>query len=351
MAVGGLSVGLASGIDIDSMISKMMAIEKRPIYALQADIQEIENYQKVYGSLAPLITDLENAAGELSEDNLNKVLVDNDNVKAITVVAESDALVGSHDMMVHQLATAHRLASQGWQDADTSPISSIAGTFTVQIGVDGEQVSVDITTETTLNDLAKAINAEEGDMTASVVSDGTVGNAYRLVLTSNETGEDNTVIVSSNPTNLNFTANQIEDAVAHDDNSMAYSGTVTSSGTYTGTSSKTYQMEILTGGAADVATYKVSTDGGMTWDDNGGSGYVAASVATAIGGNTEGVDITFSDSGTLTAGDRFYVDATTPTLQEAKNAVFELDGILQTRASNEIEDAIGRHHADLEYRR
>ena len=340
MAVGGLSVGLASGIDIDGMIEKMMAIEKRPIYALQAEIQEIESYQKVYGSLAPLITDLESAAGELSEENLNKVLVDNDNIKEITVTAESDALVGVHDMVIHQLASSHRLASQGWQDADSTPISSAPGTFTVQIGADGEQISVEITTETSLNDLAKAINAEEGDVTASVVSDGTVGNAYRLVLTSVDTGVDNTVIVSSNPTDLDFDNNTIEDAVSHDNNSMAYTGTVTTSGAYTGSTSKTYQLEIISSGAADVATYKVSTDGGMTWDDNGGSGYVASTAAVAIGGNTDGVDIAFSDSGTLTAGDRFFVDATVPTLQEAKNAVFELDGILQTRASNEIEDAL-----------
>lgn len=60
----------------------------------------------------------------------------------------------------------------------------------------------------------------------------------------------------------------IHDAVASSANNTAYTGTATSSGTYTGLYSKNYVAEITTGGAVGVARYKVSEDGGATWSDD-----------------------------------------------------------------------------------
>ena len=59
----------------------------------------------------------------------------------------------------------------------------------------------------------------------------------------------------------------IEQAQKAADN--AFDGTVTSSGTYTGTVNNTYAVKITGGGALAAATYQFSADGGQTWNTVG----------------------------------------------------------------------------------
>ena len=68
-----------------------------------------------------------------------------------------------------------------------------------------------------------------------------------------------------------------------------------------GTSNRSFIVEIMSGGAVGAATFRYSTDGGVTFDDNGGAGYLTATGGTLL---EDGVSIAFSDSGTLTAEDR-----------------------------------------------
>ncbi len=331
--------GLASGIDTQSVISQLTELERRPIAKMQRDIAELQQFQAAFSGLGSRFAELNAVSTQLSMDNLTTPSVSVSDTTKATVTATGGAIEGNHSLVVTQLADAHRIGSQGFSDADTA-ISGVAGTFTVQVGAAGAQTSISITTSTTMNDLANSINAADGDVSASVVNDGTTDNSYRLVLTSRNPGLDNTIQISSNTTNLDFTNTTIESSSDGPNNAGTYTGTVTSSGTYTGTASKTFRMEILTAGAVGVATYRVSEDGGATWDNNGGGGYTTATAAGTLGGNTEGVNIAFSNSGTLTAGDVFTVDVTHPTLNTGQDAVFTLDGITQSRSSNAVSDAL-----------
>lgn len=97
---------------------------------------------------------------------------------------------------------------------------------------------------------------------------------------------------------------QIETARTAQDNT--FTGTVTSSGTYTGTTNKTYAVKVTTGGALAAATYQYSTDGGRTWN---GTDLSMAGGSLNLG---DGVTLTFDDAaGTKALGenDIFYVNA------------------------------------------
>lgn len=111
---------------------------------------------------------------------------------------------------------------------------------------------------------------------------------------------------------LDFTIRQ---PVAGPGNNAAYTGTVTSSGTYTGVYSKNYVVQITTGGAVGVAQYKVSEDGGLTWGPD--NAFTTSTTPTAVYDransreahpNQEGAQVAFTNSGTLTAGDQFTFD-------------------------------------------
>lgn len=70
-------------------------------------------------------------------------------------------------------------------------------TFGYTIG-DGEAVSVSVEADTTFNELADLINSDvkNAGITAKVINDGSKENPYRLVLTANQTGEDNRISIS-----------------------------------------------------------------------------------------------------------------------------------------------------------
>ena len=99
----------------------------------------------------------------------------------------------------------------------------------------------------------------------------------------------------------------IRPASADPGNDPAYTGTATSSGTYTDLYGKQYVVEITTGGAVGVARYRVSEDGGATWGPD--DAFATSTSPTPVYESADlGVRIAFSDSGTLAPGDRFSID-------------------------------------------
>jgi len=83
----------------------------------------------------------------------------------------------------------------------------------------------------------------------------------------------------------------------------AFDGSVTSSGTYTGSTNKTYAVKIISGGTLAAATYQISADGGRTW----GSTLTNLSAPITLG---DGVQMTFTaGSVNLAADDIFTVHA------------------------------------------
>jgi len=102
----------------------------------------------------------------------------------------------------------------------------------------------------------------------------------------------------------------IHNAIANSGNDPDYTGSATSSGAYTGLYSKQYVVEITTPGIAGVAEYKVSEDGGVTWGNDVLTSFAPAGtpVYNDINSTDQGARITFTNSGTLTAGDRFTIE-------------------------------------------
>lgn len=343
--------GLVSGLNTDEIIAQLVNLQRRPIQLLQQNQATFETRLSALLDVNIKLSGLQNAASSLNTaDNFNTKSVSvskaSNGDTIVSATASSAAVTGSHTVKVSQLAQAHKIASQGFADQNTSPILDSGsfpsgGNFSFKVGAAGAVTNIAITTTTTLQDLRDAINTANAGVTASILNDGTATNPHRLILNSTSTGASQQITISTNVTTLNFTTNQIEAAAVGTTNSGSYTGTVTSSGTYTGTANKTFLLEIITGGTVPNARYKVSTDGGLTFDNNGGAGYTLSASAAAIGNNTEGVNIAFSDNGSsLTVGDRFSVDVFHPTLQKAQDAVVTVDNLTLVKPTNTLSDAI-----------
>ncbi|MEN6487750.1 MAG: flagellin [Smithella sp.] len=88
-----------------------------------------------------------------------------------------------------------------------------------------------------------------------------------------------------------------------------FTGTVTKSGTYTGSEDKTYAVKIVDPGVLGTATCKISSDGGKTWSDTQNIPLVGGLGVLDLG---DGVKITFDDLGgtkSFATNDLFTVNA------------------------------------------
>src|SRR5208283_4756043 len=149
MAGGMYITGLVSGLNTDNIISQIMAAERQPEQVLQ---QEQTNDQAQIAALAQIQTNLGSFQSSLqtlnSADQFNTLQANVTNTAAgnqvLTASASSTAVAGSYTVEVDQLAQAGAAASQGWADANTTPIASGSGSFKFNVGSGGALTTISI---------------------------------------------------------------------------------------------------------------------------------------------------------------------------------------------------------------
>lgn len=330
-------VGLITGLNFTDIISQLIAVNRRPIFTLQSKGKLLINRQAALQTINKSLLNLKDSLSGLekaSDFTRRKISIGNADIASVS--ASNTAAEGSFSLKVLQLATEHRIAAQGVDTQDSTPIAASAGQFSYQVG-DGSLQTIEVTSTTTLIQLRDAINSDSsGGVRASIVNDGSATNPFRLVLTATDSGADNVITIETNDTTLNFATSSIEAATS--DSANQFDGTVTSTGTYTGSGTKNLIVEITTAGANGVAQYRVSTDGGLTFGAD--NEFTTSVTPTDISGG-EGVLIDFSGGvADFAVGDRFTIDAFDPTLQTAGDAVVAVDGVQLRRSTNTFSDAI-----------
>jgi len=181
--------GLMSGLDTDSLISDMMAIEQRPIQILQRKEAKYQAQISALGNLKSGLSQLQGATEALRDaSDFLSFSATSSNQETLSVSAADTAAPGSYNVEVTQLAQAQQVRSAGFSGSDATVGT---GTLTLQVGAeDSVEIAIDAESNT-LAGIAAAINEAEAGVTAGVVDDGN-GNAY-LTLLSQETGADNTI--------------------------------------------------------------------------------------------------------------------------------------------------------------
>ncbi|MEP0765950.1 MAG: flagellar filament capping protein FliD [Fimbriimonadia bacterium] len=180
--------GLSTGLDTDSIIQQLLAIEQRPLIRLQSQQLQLQNrlslYQQFSGRLAAL-----RAAG----DALNTITTYNatratssDDTKA-TLSVGTGAQPGIYTLAISQLAQAHKISSAA--QTDSTSALGLSGTFLIN-----EKV-IEVAETDTLAQIASRINAAGAGVVASVISGGT-GNTF-LTLTSEKTGAASAIRMSN----------------------------------------------------------------------------------------------------------------------------------------------------------
>jgi flagellar hook-associated protein 2 len=188
------SPGIGSGLDVNSIVSRLMAIERQPLTRLAQQAAGHQADISAFGSLRSTLSDLQDAVASLKDAATFQGLVAGVSDDAVlTASAESTAAPGRFDVTVGRLAQRHKLASGELDGTDT--FGGTAGDELV-LTVDTTRFTVDLSTAKTLTEIRDAINGtgNETGATATVVN-GDDGK-QTLALTAAETGYERRIQLS-----------------------------------------------------------------------------------------------------------------------------------------------------------
>lgn len=188
MATSTTSTSGIAGLDVQSLVSQLMSVERQPINKLNTKVTDYQNRISSFGTISGLVSSLQTAAQSL-QTNLHAFGATSSDTSLLSASATSSATAGNYSISVTHLAQAQSLVAAG-QASQTSAITSSASTVTFKIGTTLTDVTVGA--GATLQDIRDAINGANLGVTATIINDGS-GTPYRLALTANDTGTANGV--------------------------------------------------------------------------------------------------------------------------------------------------------------
>jgi flagellar hook-associated protein 2 len=190
------SPGIGSGLDVSSIVSQLVAIERAPVTLLQTQATATQTKLSTYGTIQSQVSTLQDAAAKLGgSSSWDSVSASSSNSTAVSVTASEGAAVSGITVEVQNLAKSQSTASATFAAGASVGTGSMTielgqwsgGAFTAQSG--GSPVSITIESgEDSLSEIAAKINAADAGVTATVLSDA---NGERLLMRSNDTGEVN----------------------------------------------------------------------------------------------------------------------------------------------------------------
>jgi len=190
------SPGIGSGLDVNSIVTQLMAIEKRPLDALQTKATSIQSTISEYGKIQSAVSTLNDLAAKLAGTSAWKQTVSNSSSTAVSAVTNNSA-PGTYSVTVAALASVQTIATGTPVPASTTPG---AGTLHIELGTYGTgqtsftpkagatAVDVAIAATDTLADVRDKINAAGAGVTALIMTDA---SGSRLLIRSNDSGAAN----------------------------------------------------------------------------------------------------------------------------------------------------------------
>lgn len=205
------SPGIGSGLDVNSLVSQLMALEQRPLSLLNTKEAKLQAQLSAYGSMKGALSSFQSAVASLASPA--KFSAAKASVADATVVsanAASSASPGSYSIEVQTLAQAQKLKSGTFATTDATVGT---GTLTIQFGTysggsfalnpDKSAKTISIgSANSSLAGVRDAINAADAGVSASIINDG---SGYRLVIASKDTGQANALKISVDDDDLDDT--------------------------------------------------------------------------------------------------------------------------------------------------
>ncbi len=182
-----------NGLDVKSIISQLVALEKRPVESLKLQAATVNTKISAFGQIKSLVSALADAAGRLtSVTGWNGVTTSSSDSKFVSATAIGGTQPTSFSVEVQSLAKAQSTAS-----APVLPVGSAVGAGTLKLAQGawsggvftpkaGLPLEIVVSANDSISDIASKINGADASVTATVLTDA---SGERLLLRSKSTGE------------------------------------------------------------------------------------------------------------------------------------------------------------------
>ena len=217
--MGITATGVGSGLDIDGLVSQLMAAERAPMdRRLLKRESNITSDISALGSLKSALSDFKGSLSSVNSlSTYQQRNATSSNTDALTVAPSASAALANYSVSVEGLAAAQSVAVRSTFIAPSSEVGTGTLTFTfgttgytpdtgnpannandtydsfvAKAGVSTKTVTIS-NAESSLSGVRDAINRADIGVSAAIVNDGT---GYRLVMTSDATGAENSVEIS-----------------------------------------------------------------------------------------------------------------------------------------------------------
>lgn len=204
-----------TALDVPSLVSQLMAVERRPIDKLNTQIASYQTKISSFGTLSGLVSSFQSASQNLN-NTLQKLAATPSDPSVFSATAGSTAVPGTYSVNVNKLAQSHSLVAAGQASSTAAIGNGTATTVTFDFGTisggtlangtysgaaftsnGNGTVSITIdSTNNTLEGIRDAINAAGAGVTATIVNDGS-GTPYRLALASDSSGLSNSMKITT----------------------------------------------------------------------------------------------------------------------------------------------------------
>jgi flagellar hook-associated protein 2 len=192
MTISGNLARSASGLDVEGLISKLVAIRTQSVTTLQARQQQINSANSTVSGFSGKLSALARAARALdSSTEFNTTSAGSSDAASVAATSTGGTVPGSYNVSVTRLASEQRTRSNSFASSTTA--LNLSGTIDVSVA-GGAPVTVTLSAADTLNDVASRLSTTSARLNASVIYDGT---NYQMLVRGLDSGDANTVTFSA----------------------------------------------------------------------------------------------------------------------------------------------------------
>lgn len=352
--------GLISGLDSNTLISQLMAIERAPINRINTRIRTLEDQRTAIRDLRTQLTTLRN---RMQDFRLNSVFyayktASNEEKVLTSQISGNNPVLGSFEVNIIQMASATVARSSGVIGGNINPSSALSssgistaveeGTFSIN----GIQFNVNPASDS-LSNILGAINASAAGVTATYDA-----STDKITFANTDPGNTNVINFGANDDTSNFLsaiavtgATQYTDGngstavlstrhlgaadVAKEMSAVNFAGGPVTAGFFT-INGIQISVDPTSDGVMDVIQRINSSDAGVTASYDSSSDTIRV-VSKTLGSRT----ISFGRAGD-TSNFLSIMNLDTATQTAGKDSQFTINGgAVETRNTNEVADAIG----------
>jgi flagellar hook-associated protein 2 len=209
------SLGVGSGLDLEGMVTKLMAVESQPLTTFDTKEASFQSKISALGSLKGALASLQTAmaafiptTGQTAANKFTTFSASVADSSVASATASTGAVAGTYNLQVTSVAQSQQLKSTSTAYASESTVvgtgtiilerGSVAGgvgsggAFTSKSGTAPITITIDATNNT-LGGIRDAINKANAHVSATIVNSS--GSSY-LMLTSTDTGTQDVMKIS-----------------------------------------------------------------------------------------------------------------------------------------------------------